>query len=408
MRKLFVWTFALLMLLGVPLQTVVASGAATADAQSRIIRIGSKAFNENRILAWLVYHTLTEAGYRVFFQENDATTFELREMLASGEIDAYVEYTGTGVLHLNEQFGDLVDFNAGYDPVTAYATVSTFDAVNNDLLWLPPAPGNNTYALAVMEDFAAANDLYTLPDLVAYVNAGNPVKLVGGSEFCERADGLEAFYRTYNFTLTVDQLTCIPNGTPTDTLAALQQGQDGANVGMAYGTAGELLIGDFVLLEDTDGAQFVYQPSAVFRGEVMRANPEILTLLRPVFAELTNRALQDLNLAVAEFGDTPSVAARSYLIDGNLVEETAEDIAEAPSCEVQRPEDSAVSANIRGTPSLDGEIIGVMAPSVRLPVDGQQVDAEGFVWWQVRLAGGAWVREDTVDELGDCQNVPPL
>lgn len=374
----------------------------------QIIRVGSKAFTENRVLGYLVYHVLTDLGFRVFFQTDDATTFELREMLDSGEIDVYVEYTGTGVLHLNGEVGDTVPFDAGFDPILAYTTVSTYDTVNNDLIWLTPAPANNTYALAVMEVFSEANAIETVSDLVAYINNGGDVMLAGGSEFLEREDGMLAFYRTYDFQLLDSQVYSIPNGQPQDTLPALSSGSNGTNVAMAYGTAGELLIGEFKLLEDDLGAQFVYQPAPVFRGEVIRRNPQILPALAPVFASLTNRTLQDMNLAVAEFGDTPSDAAYGYLLANGFIagDPTASTQVPAINCEVERPVGSTQSANLRAEPSVDSPILASLASGASLPVDGKRLDAEGFTWWRVTLRDRPWVREDVVTEIGDCDAVP--
>lgn len=385
---------------------------ASTDAQAgQIIRVGSKAFTENRVLGWIVYHVLTDLGFRVFFQTDDATTFELRQMLDTGEIDVYVEYTGTGVLHLNEEVGDAVPFDAGFDPNIAFATVSTFDAVNNDLTWMPAAPGNNTYALAVMESFAAANGIETVSDFVSYLNGGGEVVLAGGTEFLERRDGMLAFYDTYDFQLLDNQVIPVDNGTPQDTLPMLADGVDGTNIAMAYGTAPELLIGEFVLLEDDLGSQFVYQPAAVFRGQVVRDFPQILTALTPVFASLTNRQLQDLNLAVAEFGDTPSQAALNYLIANAFIVppdggEVVVGSADEPQCDVERPFGASQSANLRAEPNLGAEVLANLAAGARLPVDGKRLDGEGFTWWRVSLREETWVREDVVDEIGDCNAVP--
>ncbi len=82
---------------------------------------------------------------------------------------------------------------------------------------------------------------------------------------------------------------------------------------MAYGTDGALLAYDFVVLEDPQGAQPVFQPTPVFRGEVIRAYPEIAGILNPIFATFDNTNLQGLNAAVEVDGLSPELAARNYL-----------------------------------------------------------------------------------------------
>lgn len=397
----------------IPLATILLCSTIILSSNAQtgtVIRVGSKAFTENRILNWLVYHALSNNGFLVFFQTDDATTFELRELLVSGEIDIYVEYTGTGVLHLTNQFPDnpSLDYNAGYNATESYIMISSFDAVNNDLIWLNPAPANNTYALAVRSDFASENGLATVQDFAAYVNANNPVRIAAGKEFCDRPDGLPAFESTYDFIIQDNEKQCLENGTPQDTVPKLQQQTtlNGAaiNVAMTYGTASENLIYDVVVLEDNLGSQFVYNPTPVIRGEIARQYPNIAQILNPIFTTLTNRELQDLNLQVAEFQRTPSRAALLWLIDKGFVVMDEPPGTDTITCEIER--DGTGRANIRKQPNLTSEVIAALSPGLQLPVSAQTTDSDGFIWWRVDLRDPGWIREDVVIELGQCNLVP--
>jgi osmoprotectant transport system substrate-binding protein len=134
-----------------------------------------------------------------------------------------------------------------------------------------------------------------------------------GDEFAQRPDGLPAFENTYDFDLSEDQMIVIAGATPAQTEQALASGQNNVNVAMAYATDGALMAYDFVVLDDPDGAQPVFQPTPVFRGEVIRAYPEIVGVLNPIFATFDNTALQGLNAAVEVDGMSPDDAARQYL-----------------------------------------------------------------------------------------------
>src|SRR5690606_6176508 len=160
-----------------------------------------------------------------------------------------------------------------------YQWVSETDLEANNLVWLEPAPANNTYAFAVTRAFAEEHGLTSVADYADYVNDGGTVMMAVGDEFAQRADGLQAFEEAYGFELTDDQLLVIAGGTPAQTEQALAEGANNVNAAMAFATDGALMAYDFVVLADPEGAQPVFQPTPVVRGEVLEANPEIADVL---------------------------------------------------------------------------------------------------------------------------------
>lgn len=291
-----------------------------ASAQEDAIRIGSKQFTEQIVLGQIMLLALEDNGYTVEDRTNLGSTSVNRDALVNGEIDIYAEYTGTGVTnHFNEV--GWVDFpeGASRDRVVGYALVSAYDAAINDLIWLRPAPANNTYAFAVTSEFAEANNIYTVEDFADYINEGGDVYLATGDEFAQRPDGVPAFENLYGFDLTEEQMLIIAGATPAQTEQALNEGADGVNVAMAYGTDGALMAYNFVVLEDTLGAQPIYAPTPVVRGEVLRANPEIAGILNPIFAELDTVTLQSLNAQVEVDGENPTDVAREWLTENGFI-----------------------------------------------------------------------------------------
>lgn len=71
-----------------------AADTADADLAGAHIVVGAKAFTEQYILAELIERRLTAAGARVERRDNLGSTIAF-DALASGEIDVYVDYTGT-------------------------------------------------------------------------------------------------------------------------------------------------------------------------------------------------------------------------------------------------------------------------------------------------------------------------
>ncbi|MGJ3237569.1 MAG: glycine betaine ABC transporter substrate-binding protein [Anaerolineae bacterium] len=293
---------------------------ATVSAQDEPVRVGSKQFTEQIVLGQIILAALADAGYAVEDRTNLGSTQVNRDALVNGEIDVYAEYTGTA---LYNYFSDVewaeIPEEAYATRDLGYALVSSFDAAINDLVWLEPTPANNTYAFAVTAEFAEENDVYTALDFADYVNDGGEVYMATGDEFAQRPDGIPAFESTYGFDLTEDQLLIIAAGTPAQTEQALNEGANGVNVAMAYATDGALQAYNFVVLEDPLGAQPIYAPTPVFRGEVIRANPEIAGILNPIFRSLDNVTLQGLNAAVEVDGENPAEVAQNWLTENGFI-----------------------------------------------------------------------------------------
>lgn len=294
--------------------------SAVAVAQDEPIRVGSKQFTEQIVLGQIILLALSDAGLAVEDRTNLGSTQVNRDALVNGEIDVYPEYTGTALYNYFTAVGwaDIPD-NAYGERTLGYALASSFDAAINDLIWLEPAPANNTYAFAVTAAFAEENDMYTAFDLADYVNAGGEVYMATGDEFAQRPDGIAAFEVTYGFNLREDQLLIIAGGTPAQTEQALNEGASGVNMAMAYATDGALQAYNFVVLEDPLGAQPIYAPAPVFRGEVLRANPQIAGILNPIFRELDNVTLQTLNARVEVDGENPVEVATEWLTENGFI-----------------------------------------------------------------------------------------
>jgi osmoprotectant transport system substrate-binding protein len=300
-----------------------ATALAQAPNENDPIVVGSKQFTEQIVLGKVIIEALRAEGYEVTDRTNLGGTAVNRDALEAGEIDVYPNYTGTAISNWYRDIpwaAESIPEGASGNAYASYATVASLDAALFDLVWLRPAPANNTYALAVTRQWSEENDITTLPEFAEYVNEGGEVVLSTGDEFAQRPDGLPAFYETYDFQLSEDQLIIIAGATPAQTEQALASGQNNVNVAMAYGTDGALMAYDFVVLEDPQGAQPVFQPTPVFVGDVIREYPEIAGILNPIFATFDNPTLQGLNASVEVDGLSPDEVARTYLQDNGFID----------------------------------------------------------------------------------------
>ncbi|MFW6345851.1 MAG: ABC transporter substrate-binding protein [Halomonas sp.] len=286
--------------------TAVALGASPLHAQEPVT-VSSKIDTEGSVLGELIVQRLEAAGIPVEERLQLGATSIVREALLAGEIDLYPEYTGNGAF-----FFDMTDSDVWHDADDAYAEVRERDA-ENDLVWLTPAPANNTWAMSVRGDLAREHDLATLEDLARYLDEGGEFKFAASAEFVESEQALPAFQEAYGFTLDDDQLLVLSGGNTASTMRAAAQQTSDVNAAMTYGTDGGLNALDLVVLEDTLGVQPVYQPAPVVRAEVLEAYPELEEALAPVFESLDLETLQALNGDVAVNGRDPAEVASEYL-----------------------------------------------------------------------------------------------
>lgn len=274
------------------------------------ITIGSKIDTEGSVLAQIIRLLLEQEGIAVEDRSGFGTTSVVRAALLAGEIDLYPEYTGTALTFFPD--ADLAE-GVSTDAEQLYQSVKELDLERNDVVWLGRSPANNTWAIAVPSALAEEHGLTTIADLAAYINAGGEFKLAASQEFVDRDDALPAFERTYGFEVTGDQLVILAGGNTTQTETAAARGTDGVNAAMAYGTDGALSALGLVALTDPAGAVAIYQPAPIVRGAVAAAYPQLAEILDPVFAELDEATLSELNGRVAVDGENPAVVAQEFL-----------------------------------------------------------------------------------------------
>ena len=212
-----------------------------------------------------------------------------------------------------------LSFSTGTDPTIwqnaqkGYNEVKNLDLQQNNIVWLQPAPANNTWAIAIPKTLSDKENIHNLNDFAAYVNKGGTVKLAGSEEFVTSAVALPAFEKAYGFTLTQTQLLTFSGGNTAQTEKAAADGTSGVNAAMAYGTDGSLAALNLVVLDDPKGVQPVYEPAPIVRGVVYNKYPEMARILDPVFQTLDLTTLQTLNGQISLQGQAAADVAKKYL-----------------------------------------------------------------------------------------------
>ena len=279
------------------------------------IVVSSKIDTEGGLIGNMILLALKDAGLPVEDRLQLGATNILRDAITSDQIDIYPEYTGNGAYFFNEDGSDVWK-----DAAQGYARVAELDKEQNNIIWLEPAPANNTWAIALRKDVAEPDSLVTLSDFGKWVSEGGTVKLAASTEFVSSAAALPAFQKAYGFSLTADQLVQLSGGDTAATIAAAAQQTSGVNAAMVYGTDGGIAPAELVVLEDDKGVQPVYQPAPIIRAEVLEEHPNIPEILAPIFATLDLETLQELNGRIQIGGEPAETVAQDYLTSAGLLD----------------------------------------------------------------------------------------
>ncbi|HWB52060.1 MAG TPA: ABC transporter substrate-binding protein [Stellaceae bacterium] len=281
--------------------------ASSAAAAGPAITVSSKLDTEGALLGELIAATIETQGVKVERRIGLGPTNIVRTALLAGQIDVYPEYTGNGALFFHREADP-----AWKDAAKGYALVAALDKAENGLIWLKPAPADNTWVIAVRRDIGLLPQA-CVRDLAAYLRAGGRFRLAASAEFVESPAALPAFEAAYGFHLSGDQLLTLSGGNTAATLRAAAERISGVNAAMAYGTDGAIAALGLDALCDDKHAQAVYAPAPVFRAPVLEGHPTIAPALDRVFATLTRETLQRLNARIAVAGEDARTVAGDYL-----------------------------------------------------------------------------------------------
>jgi glycine betaine/choline ABC-type transport system substrate-binding protein len=266
---------------------VLALGCGTSE---RLV-VGAKNFTEQRILGELVAQTAERAGIEVLRRLDLGGTFVCDAALRAGEIDVYVEYTGTALTAVLKAPPDT-------DPVRVRAAVA--DAYRTDgLAWMAPLGFDNTFALVVRPDATAR----TISEAVAPARAW---RAGFGYEFQSRPDGFPALARAYG--LAFREIRTMDLGLLYPALAA-------GEIDLAVGSATDALIDakGFRVLADDRRAFPPYEAAPVVRAAALARYPALAAALGGLAGAVDARAMRAMNLAVDGEHRDPAEVVRAFL-----------------------------------------------------------------------------------------------
>ena len=257
-------------------------------APERTVTIGAKNFSEQYILARLIGARLEKAGYHVAYREGLGSAVAFRA-LQSGDIDVYVEYSGTlwtGTMGRT----DTPPRGAMLDGIAQWMAAGPKTAL------IGPLGFENAYALAVKPGAGMTSiaDLATkAPDLT----------LGADLEFLDRPEW-RAIRDAYDLHFKATRAY-----SPTFMYRALQSGQ--ADAISAFSSDGRIAADHLTVLADPKGAVPHYD--AILLASPRRAkDARFLAALRPLVNHIRVEDMRSANYSVDRDTDkqTPQEAAR--------------------------------------------------------------------------------------------------
>jgi osmoprotectant transport system permease protein len=263
---------------------------------ARVI-VGSKDFTESRILSELIAQTIEAKTDLKVEQATELSGDLCHRELVAGQIDMYVEYTGTA-------FTATLKHQPISDPRAVYDQVKRdYESLFN-LEWLEPLGFNNTFAILVRGEEARRLQLRTISEAAKYA----PGWRAGfGQDFMSRQDGYAGFARTYGLRFAQPPREM--------DLSLSYQALANDQVDLIAGNSTDGLIDKLGLFQLEDDRHYFppYEAAPVVRRETLERHPYLADSINSLAGRITNEQMRKLNYSVdAEKRDVKQVV-REYL-----------------------------------------------------------------------------------------------
>jgi osmoprotectant transport system permease protein len=281
---------------------VTSSISAQNPRSDRPVVIASKPFGESFILAELFAQMLENRGFKVDRRPGLGATEVAFSAVRSGAVDAYPEYTGTGLLAVLHE-------PPRSDPAAVFDRVSREFRSRFGVRWLPPLGFENTYAIAVRRETAAKYSLATLSDLA---RAGPQLNAGLTADFIERKDGLPGLRGAYG--MSFKSVRPLGQAVKYEALAS-----GAVDVIDGYSTDGFIAKYDLVVLRDDKRFFPPYEAAALVSARLQKENPGAIAALSELSGRIDVTTMRKLNARLEVNQEPVEKIARSELVALGLV-----------------------------------------------------------------------------------------
>jgi osmoprotectant transport system substrate-binding protein len=288
--------------------SILLSGCGASGEASDPIVIGGKPWTEQYILPYILGQYIeANSDYTVEYEDGLGEVSILTPALEKGDIDLYVEYTGTGlkdVLKEESQPGQsseevLKRVREGYE--------ETLNAT-----WLEPLGFENGYTLAYSKD--SGFDAETYSEL-AQISQAKDISFGAPHPFYERkGDGYDDLIATYPFKFSATE-----SFDPAIMYEAVKNGE--VDVIPAFTTDSRIGLFDLETTEDDLSFFTKYDAAPVVRLETLEEYPELKEVLNGLAGQISEEEMLAMNARVDVDKEEAGEVAREFLVEQGLIEE---------------------------------------------------------------------------------------
>jgi len=269
--------------------------------QEKIV-VGSKGFTEQLVLGNMVALIMESQGFKVDRKIGLGGTVICHEAIVRGDINIYVEYTGTGLTAILKR-------PVVKDPEEVYQIVKKDYEEKFKLTWLKPWGFNNTYCIVMRKDDVDRLRVKKVSDLKPLAK-----DLVFGStiEFLARPDGIPGLTKHYDLKFK-DQKGMDPG------LVYKAISEKQVDVISGFATDGRIPAFNLAVLEDDLRFFPPYYAAPVVRDDLLAKAPQVGDILNRLAGKISDETMAALNYAVDGKKQPAEEVARDFLKSQNLI-----------------------------------------------------------------------------------------
>ncbi len=263
------------------------------DEGERPVTVGAKGFTEQYVLAELLAQWIEQETGEPTAQRQSLGSNVAFDALAAGDVDVYVDYSGTVWANVMNQTG-----TGTRDEVRT--AVARFLDETHGIQIAATLGFENAYSVAMRDEDAARRGITRISDLPPL---GPTLSMGGDLEWFSRPEWF-AIEEVYGLALAEERTM--------DAGLMYQAAAEGAvDLISAYTTDGRITAYDLRVLEDDRGAIPPYDALVMVSARLAEERPDVVEALARLDGRIDVNAMREMNLAVDERGENPaSVAAR--------------------------------------------------------------------------------------------------
>ncbi len=297
-EKVIIYVVAAITLIIIGTQIIKLRGS-----KKESISVSSLMFTEQVILGNMVSE-LIEAKTDLIVDRRLALggTQIVFQALDKGDVDLYVDYTGT-------MFASLLNYTPTNDADFVYDIVKRDMKNKYNIETLAPFNFNNTYVIAIRDDTQKKYNIKNISDIRS---ASKDLRFCGTLEFMNRADGIIGLTNVYS--LNFKDYVAIDDA---PRYIALETKE--VDVITAFSTDGLLKKFSLITLEDDKKFFPPYYAVPFIRTDILNKYPEIAEILKELGDLLDEETMIELNYQVDELQKDPKEVAKEFLVGSKII-----------------------------------------------------------------------------------------